>query len=304
MKKNKNFFFALTLLGILFSACVKDSDPTFGSKDINKIALSRGTLDMMEGDTVNLNVIFNSRQTQALNKELIWRVEDPAIAKVNSATGVSSPIIALSEGRTIVHVESADKLLSATKEILVGKATELNHPIYLEFGTAFFGPPFNSITDFRNHRVANLIDMQGTETGIDFEITDDFEGENRSGVLNNQLSIPPNITEDAFFGGNANPRAEIKISRLNRNAYYDLSFFGSRRDVGDNRETAYTVKGRYDAQTVYQNSSNNGSVISTVGKVRPNENGEIVITINAGPNNNNGSKYFYLNIMAITPSQN
>ncbi len=303
MKAYNYLFFVFCLLLIL-SACEKNNDFTFGSKDINKIALSRGSLDMMEGDTVNLDVIFNSRLTKTKYTDLNWRIEDPDIATVQSLKGVQTPILALSEGRTVVHVETADKTLSASKEINVTKSTVLLNPIYLDFGTAFFGKPFNSITNFRNHKVTNLQDIQESETGVDFEITDDFEGENRSGVINNMLGLPPSISEDAFWGSGGNARAEIKLSKLNRNKYYDFNFYGSRRDVGDNRETSYTVTGRYQPTTVYQNSSNNASEISSVKKVRPNQNGEITIVVTPGPNNNNGAKFFYLNVMTIEPSAN
>lgn len=201
-------------------------------------------------------------------------------------------------------VETSDKQLSAFRNINVTKALVLLNPIYIDFGVTAFGPPFNTINNPKNNAVPNLIDNKGNETGINFEITDEFEGENGSGVIDNLLGLPPQVSSDAFWGSNGNPKAEIKFSRLNRNDYYDFNFYGSRRDVGDNRETAYTVKGRYQAVTVYQNSANNTSVISSVKKIRPNEQGEIIVTITAGPNNNNASKYFYLNAMTIDPSSN
>lgn len=301
MKKNNNFFFALTLLGILFSACVKDSDSTFGSKDINKIALTRENLAMMEGDTVNLSVIFNSRQTEALNKEYTWRIENESVAKLQTSSGVSAPIIALSEGNTKIIVESTDKQLSATRDVQVTKANVLLNPIFIDFGALNVGKPFNSIVNFRNHQISNLLDSKDNGTNIDFEIYNDFEGQNESGMLDNLLNLPSQVSSDAFYGSNNNKDAAIRLSKLNRNKYYNISFYGSRRGVNDNRETAYTVNSRNIRETVYQNSSNNASIISTVKNIRPNENGEITITITFGPNNNNSSKFFYLNVMMIEP---
>ncbi len=292
-------FFSIFFMGI---GCVKTDDQTFGSKDIQKIALPKETLYMMEGDTMNLSIIFNSRRTEALNEQFVWRLENDALAKLETVTGASAPIIALSEGFTKVIVESADKRLSASREIQISKANFLLNPVYIDFGSLAVGKPFNAIVNFRNHQVANLLDYKDKETGIDFEIINDFEGQNESGVINNLLGLPSQVSADAFYGSNNNSEAVIKLTKLNRNKYYNFSFYGSRRDVNDNRETSYTVTGRHKPVTVYQNASNNASVISVVKDIRPNENGEVTISITYGPNNNNASKFFYLNALMIEPA--
>lgn len=291
--------FSIFFMGI---GCIKTDDQTFGSKDIEKIALPKETLYMMEGDTMNLSVIFNSRRTEALNKEFVWRLENDVVAKLETVTGASAPIIALSEGFTKVIVESTDKRLSASREIQISKANFLLNPVYIDFGSLAVGKPFNAIVNFRNHQLANLLDNKDNQTGIDFEVYNDFEGQNESGVINNLIDLPSRVSSDAFFGSKNNTEAGIRLSKLNRNKYYNISFYGSRRDVNDNRETAFTVTGKNLVQTVYQNASNNTSTISTVKNIRPNENGEISVLITFGPNNDNASKFFYLNAMMLEPA--
>ncbi|SDC19294.1 PNPOx family protein [Niabella drilacis] len=291
------------LLLLLFASCKKSEDVTFGSKDVRAVSLGTAPLELMEGDTVALDLIFNSRATEALYKDFSWTVKDPAIARLEAKAGVAISLVGLDSGATTVAVVSSDQRLKAEKTILVSKSFLLTDPVYINFGVTPPGAPFNSVSAPQTGRLANLADSKGVSTGINLDIIDDFEGENGSGMLSNTLGLPSSVSGTAFWGSNNNPAAVIKLSNLNRNRYYDLSFYGSRRDVADNRETQYTVTGRYASATVAQNASGNGSVISTVKNVRPTTSGDVVIAVKAGPNNNNGLKYFYLNAIMIEPSK-
>ena len=293
--------FCSLLLTVVFS-CKKIDDPTFGSKDVRAVSLGAASLEVMEGDTLPLSLIFNSRATQAQYKDFSWTVANPSIVKLETSLGVGIQLVGLDSGVTTITAVSADQKLQAVKTVVVSKAFFLSDPVYINLGVTAPGPPFNTISSPQTGRLANLADSKGVATGINLDITDNFEGENTLGVNNNLLGLPSQVSGSAFWGSTNNPTAVVKLSNLNRNTYYNLSFYGSRRDVNDNRETQYTVTGRSAPVTVTQNSSGNGSVISTVSNIRPTAAGEITVEIKAGPNNNNGLKYFYLNAMMIAPS--
>lgn len=79
-------------------------------------------------------------------------------------------------------------------------------------------------------------------------------------------------------------------------------FYGSRDGVGDNRETKYHVVGTNSGFGAH-NASSNKSDFTQINGIQPASDGTIDIILSAGPNNNNGSKYFYINTMIIAPEE-
>ena len=71
-------------------------------------------------------------------------------------------------------------------------------------------------------------------------------------------------------------------------------------NVGDNRETAYKLKGKTET-AVYLNTSGNTSKTVCANAISPDDNGEIILTVTAGPNNNNGNGFYYISAMRISP---
>ncbi len=84
------------------------------------------------------------------------------------------------------------------------------------------------------------------------------------------------------------------------NTTYDFVIFGSRTGVGDNRQTRYSLTGNAAAVVADLNVSNNNSEVVKVDGIIPNLNGEIVLDVTAGPANDNGNKFFYLNALQLT----
>lgn len=178
----------------------------------------------------------------------------------------------------------------------------LTNAVYLDFGRVQSGYPFNNMIDAASGRKTNLIDKEGKDTGITIEISSRFESDNDLGEENTTTGLPTEVTKDAFWSSGTNyPSGSFTVSRLNKSQKYDFSFYGSRKDASDNRETAYAVKGKNEG-VAYLNASSNKSQIATVSGIEPDSDGKIEITVSAGPNNNNGAKYYYINAMGIIPA--
>ena len=76
----------------------------------------------------------------------------------------------------------------------------------------------------------------------------------------------------------------------------------SRMGVTDNRETQYAVTGGGGTESVFLNVANNTSNLASLAGVVPDAGNQIVIDIDPGPNNNNGSGFFYLGVLEINSS--
>lgn len=180
--------------------------------------------------------------------------------------------------------------------------SELKAPIYINFNKSLDLGTFQSLAFGEGSNIIDLIDGEKNPTGAIIKLTKNFLGANDLGVAATTIDwIIGNISQYAFYGDNGKPTSELTVSNLLSDKAYSFTFFGSRKEATDNRETAYKVIGATE-ETVYLDASSNSSkTISTTG-VKPNADGIIRIEVSAGPNNNNGSKYFYLNAMRISPA--
>lgn len=290
------------LLLFIVQSCKKD-DLTHGFSDKRAISISSTALNFSVGDTARLSIVFNSRQTAIENQQtqFTWALDGPAIVSVQPNTDRSVSLEGLSVGSTTLKLTSADGRLSSVCEIIVTKSNRLAANVYIDFGTVVSDVPWNNIQNFSSGAILGLADEDGTNTGINIEIFDAFNDQNSSGVTSNTLGWPSSVSVDAFWGDSGNSTAGLKISNLNKNQKFDFAFFASRADVTDNRETAYVAKGLSE-KTVYLNASGNKSNLAIVEDIQPDADGIITITIKAGPNNNNSSRYYYLNALVIAPA--
>ncbi|MDD3322328.1 MAG: GDSL-type esterase/lipase family protein [Paludibacter sp.] len=185
--------------------------------------------------------------------------------------------------------------------------------IFIDFGSnaeSFLTPGnWNNISDTQSAN-QSLIDDMGDNSGITLKITDPFyNGYNTTGTatISAEASIfPGTATIDNFFGHSvvwgtvaANPLGEFVLSGLDNTKYYSFSIFASRTGVSDNREAKYTITGSTTAFTTL-NSSNNTTEITEINNIQPNAQGEIIIKSEAGDNNNNSTKFFYLGAIKIS----
>jgi len=118
--------------------------------------------------------------------------------------------------------------------------------------------------------------------------------------------FPVDATDDYYFGhtgafggGEDNQTGGFKLTGLDQNQAYDFTFFSSRTGVGDNRETAFSVTGDNNASGVAPTSDNHTEVLVLSG-ILPDANSEISISVMAGPNNDNGNGFYYVNLMQVS----
>lgn len=177
---------------------------------------------------------------------------------------------------------------------------KLEQPVFLDFGTMDAGKPYFFIDKPTDAPRFDIYDATGTNTGLALSITDRFAGENQSGMTRNDFGVPVAFTQDAFWGERNNPQAGFTLYRLNATQKYDIVFFGSRRDINDNRETHYRAIGQNSGEA-FLNTSNNTGKVAIVKGIQPTDLGIIDIRISAGPNNNNSTGYYYINSMIVMP---
>lgn len=176
----------------------------------------------------------------------------------------------------------------------------LQQPIYIDFGQRAAGTPYFHFAAPNNDPRFNLPDAQGNNTGISMSVTARFNGENQSGSSTNMLGLPGEVSSDAFWSDGSNATSGFTLYNLNPGKKYQFFFFGSRAGSGDNRETKYVARGANEGWGAH-NASSNTSNFTLVSGIQPADDGTIDIILSAGPNNNNGAKYFYINTMIVMP---
>ncbi len=177
---------------------------------------------------------------------------------------------------------------------------ELEHPVFIDFGTLGAGKPYYYFDRPSDAPRFDIYDEKDNNTGFAMSVTDRFGGDNHSGTLSNTFDLPVAFTQDAFWGNRGNATSGFTMYRLNSTQKYDIVFYGSRRDAADNRETKYVVKGVNEG-TGFLNASNNDSKVTIIKGIQPTPDGILDISVSAGPNNNNGDGFYYINSMILVP---
>jgi hypothetical protein len=85
---------------------------------------------------------------------------------------------------------------------------------------------------------------------------------------------------------------------MNPDLRYDLTFFSSRQNCQDWRETAFTLQGD-KVYTGGVEAANNITHTAIIKDVKPTADGRIIINVAPGNRNNNKNKFYYLNAMTI-----
>lgn len=187
----------------------------------------------------------------------------------------------------------------------------LSKPAYINFGSNAGVPnTWNSLGGFTQGSSIPIIhDENGKNSSASLKVTTKFNGRNTDGptTTNTDMNIPASVSSDSYFGnarkefGGINvPESAFKIEGLETNKTYSFCFFAARMNVGDNRETKYTVKGTNES-IVYLNASGNSSKTVCATGIKPDSDGSITVTLTMGPNNNNEYGFYYINAMKIAP---
>lgn len=168
---------------------------------------------------------------------------------------------------------------------------------------------YNNVTHLQEP-VPNAVDSTGAATGISLTVTDAFwPGSNQNGTTSptgDAAMFDAQATRDnvfgntVVFGGFTEPTGGFTLAGLSTTpgVSYSFTFYAGRLGVTDNRETAYTVTGANSA-VGYLNAANNQSNVVVVSGIIADANGQIVVGVAPGPNNNNASHFYYLGAMKI-----
>jgi len=182
--------------------------------------------------------------------------------------------------------------------------------IGIDFGdiARLSGGNYNDIDHLQNP-LFNLVDFDGNGTGISLIVTDNFwPGSNTGGTTaptGDAAGLPSNATSDSLFGslvafgGFTEPTGGITFGGMDPNLTYNFSFFASRMNVSDNREALYSLAGATNDSTTLD-AANNTSNLAHIMGISPDTNGNIVLSVTAGPNNTNSSGFYYLGYVQIT----
>ena len=152
-------------------------------------------------------------------------------------------------------------------------------------------------------QMTNLITGGNGSTTIGLVMLSRFNGVNENGTMSSSL-FPQNATRDSLFGntetfsGAANIFPSFKLTGLNPDAKYDLTFYASRTGVSDNRETGYTVTGANSGFAAL-NAANNISSTARVTGISPNASRAITISLAPTANNNNANHFTYLGALRV-----
>lgn len=247
-----------------------------------------------------------------LTERYKWEAENTQVAElvVNNDFSVLVNGKAVGQSKVYLKTKNGDKpLATATVNVIPEPVIgELKNPVFINFGNATGVPAeWNTLSSFMaGATISDLKDKELKATGVSITITERFNGANETGeaTTTTEFNMPSSVSKTAFFG---NARADwgglfkqgvFKFEGLNKNKKYDFCFFGSRSGVGDNREAKYIVKGNNEVSTSL-NGSSNKTAIACAGRVQPDANGVIIVTVTMGDNNNNGTGFFYLNAMRI-----
>lgn len=201
----------------------------------------------------------------------------------------------------------------------VSSASQAGEPSFLiDFGSSGSqtlrgpapGDPFNSwnnvtevIGGSDTGALSNLVTTTSAPTEVALVMLSRFNGANTDGVTASTV-FPASASRDSLFGntemfgGVANIFPRFKLTGLNPDREYTLTFYASRNGVSDNRETSYTVTGASGGYAAL-NAANNVDGTAVVAGMQPDAQGTITVSLAPTTNNNNGNHFTYLGAMRI-----
>lgn len=184
-----------------------------------------------------------------------------------------------------------------------------NDTILIDFGNNLSPAPWNNLTDPVAGSIPDLLNTQGQPSGKSILVYDAFNNINTGGATmpDPALGLPATATGDSFFGntatfgGQVQPTAGVELAGLTVGKAHTFTIFASRMSVADNREARYIFSG-LSTEIADLDASNNTDRVVTV-TLQPDANGVIRIDIAPGPNNNNGTGFYYLGSITMVYEQ-
>ncbi|MCA5003544.1 DUF4886 domain-containing protein [Sphingobacterium bovistauri] len=216
-------------------------------------------------------------------------------------TGLSDFEIGIAQNAAHFAVQKPNEVTTMT-DFQGGTGGPLTSSVLLDFGNNVASNNWNQINSFLAGTSINLKDSIGSYVGIKLTITERFNGINADGptTTTTPLNMPSNVSKYSYFGNSKGAfsgmtivQSKFELSGLDKNLNYDISFFGARGNVSDNRETKYVCKGTNEV-IVRLNTSSNTNKIVVAKDIKPDANGKITVTVTSGENNTNGTGFYYL----------
>ena len=225
-------------------------------------------------------------------------------------------------GSDMLHMNSAGYELwrSIVEPVLAAWAMPKVQTLLIDFGSSGTptqnGPAPHDPLNFWNNvteavggvaggQLSGLVNTLNVATPIGLEILRPFNGSgpNTNGTLESTV-FPANATRDSLYGnteswgGLADVAPRFKLTGLNPERVYNLTFYGSRLGVSDIREAGYTIVGE-STTLVTLDAGNNIDAVATAVGIVPDAMAEITIDLAPTANNNNGYHFIYLGAMQV-----
>jgi len=186
-------------------------------------------------------------------------------------------------------------------------------PVFINFSSSDNPEGWNAYSSFlEGSGIPDILYPDGEFSGVTATTTARFRGINNtagSGSTTTDLDMSDDVSRSFFYShaqtwGANEPIEEsiIEFTGFESDDSYEFCFFGSRNNVGDNRDTRYTVAGATE-QTASLDAANNATNTVCISNVQADADGKITLTVSAGDSNDNGNQFYYLNAMRISPQE-
>jgi hypothetical protein len=178
--------------------------------------------------------------------------------------------------------------------------------------TSALGETWNNVNETQaaiaSTVIADLQTSTGTNSTIDLTITSSFNNAHSDGTSDSNI-YPSSATQDTLFGNVAdyndlsNVTPVITLSSLDPSTPLILSFYASRYGVSDNQQTSYTITG--EASTVVNlDTHDNIDTVAQSSAVYPDADGNLSISISAGPDNTSIEQFASIGVLEMTTYPN
>jgi hypothetical protein len=161
-----------------------------------------------------------------------------------------------------------------------------------------------SVGSTLNASILNLLDKTGGASSVDLTILAPFNSVESTGTVDATV-YSEEVTMDALFGntelynGQSNVAPSFKLSELDPNTAYRLSFYASRSGGSDNYQARYQATGDR-VVSVDLDPQDNVDTLAETDALYPDVNNEITVSMAAGPENDNAAHLIYLGAVKLS----
>ncbi len=222
------------------------------------------------------------------------------------SVSISNLAYSVMSSNALLEVTDAPPPLEVTTQVVLfdfGGGNTTEHAASPDDPTNYWNNVTTVIGSSSTALLTNIVTTENVSTVIGLAMLGRFNGANENGTTTSAV-FPVEATRDSLFGntevfsGLSNIFPKFKLTGLDGSRRYRLTFYASRTGVGDNRETLYTVVGAATNSAVL-NAANNISNVAALNETRPTAEGELVISLAPGSNNNNANHFTYLGVLKV-----